>query len=348
MTERQTPVGGIYEACVGVREPLSQIQYWQQFGYRIGEVGELPAETAKLLYGVNSSLRSIRLYHLQNSRGLIRLMIWEKPLNDGLGTGSMKVKGNRWITTLTADILNILNHAEIAKLADLPVRFTAPEWDIIYNQDRKIRPFVDPAIGVREMMLLQPLTRQIFFQRFNYTLPYYGNIDESAFFKTSEITHFGIVIQDDSKEKLLFYEQVLGLLRTRDDVETTYEASQNARNIFELQPKEKFLVTTFDEPRSSKTDLQAVRSGRLFIVRFPENIQLQSRFEEAKPGCLGMSLYTYPVRNIEEYFTRLQASQAQNITEIFRNEFGERSFSFIAPDGYFWNLIENTTFFEES
>ncbi len=341
MTEVQTPaIAGIYEACIGVREPLSQIQYWQQFGYRIGEVGDLPAEAADKLYGVNSSLRSIRLYHQESDRGLIRLMVWETPLNDGLGTGSMKAKGNRWATTLTADILNILNHAEEAKLADLPVRFTAPDWDVIYNKERKMRPFVDRAIGVREMMLLQPLTRQIFFQRFNYTLPYYGNINESAFFKTSEITHVGMIIQDDSKEKLRFYEEVLGLLRTRDDVETTYEASKNARNIFELQPTEKFSVTTFDDPRSSKTDLQAVRGGRLFIVRFPDSIQLDSRFEEAKPGCLGMSLYTYPVRNLEEYLNRLQASKARHITEIVKNEFGEKSFSFVAPDGYFWTLIE--------
>jgi catechol 2,3-dioxygenase-like lactoylglutathione lyase family enzyme len=252
---------------------------------------------------------------------------------------SMKVNGNRWATTLTADVLNILNHAQEAVAAGLPVKYTHPHWEVIYNKERKGRPFIDSAIGVREMMLLQPFTRQVFFERFNYTLPNYGKINDSAVFKTSQFTHLGMVIQDDSKETLLFYEEILGLLRTRDDVETTYESSEAGRQIFDLQPSERFFVTAFDDPRSSQSNLQAARSGRLYIVRFPASIQLANRFEEAQPGCLGMSLYTYRVRELEDYFNRVKASAAQNVTEIVSNEFGEQSFSFVAPDGYFWTLI---------
>lgn len=157
--------------------------------------------------------------------------------------------------------------------------------------------------------------------------------------KTSQITHMGMVIQDDSKEILRFYEDILGLLRVRDDVETTYETSQAARLIFDLQPNEQFWLTAFDDPRSSKSDLQAVRSGRLFIIRFPDSIQLAEQFDQAKPGCLGMSLYTYRVRGLEDYFNRVKTSAAQNVTDIVSNEFGEPSFSFVAPDCYFWNLV---------
>lgn len=334
-----TSIEGIYEVCIGIRDPILMIQYWEQFGYRIGQVGELPAAAVNKLYGVDSSLYSIRLYHQDADHGLIRLMVWENPTNDGLQMTSMKVNGNRWATTLTADVLNILNHAEEAVAAGLPVRYTNPQWEVIYNKERKGRPFIDPAVGVREMMLLQPLTRQVLFQRFNYTLPYYGKINEGAVFKTSQITHMGMVIQDDSKETLRFYEEILGLLRVRDDVETTYESSEAARQIFDLQPNERFLVTAFDDPRSSKTDLQAARSGRLYIIRFPASIKLANRFDDAHPGCLGMSLYTYRVRGLEDYFNRVQASAAQKVTEIVCNEFGEQSFSFIAPDGYFWTLI---------
>lgn len=334
-----TSIEGIYEVCIGIRDPIPMIQYWEQFGYRIGQVGELPAAAVNKLYGVDSSLYSIRLYHLDADHGLIRLLVWENPTNDGLQMASMKVNGNRWATTLTADVLNILNHAEEAVAAGLPVRYTNPQWEVIYNKERKGRPFIDPAVGVREMMLLQPLTRQVLFQRFNYTLPYYGKINEGAAFKTSQITHMGMVIQDDSKETLRFYEEILGLLRVRDDVETTYESSEAARQIFDLQPNERFLVTAFDDPRSSKTDLQAARSGRLYIIRFPASIKLAERFDDAQPGCLGMSLYTYRVRGLEDYFNRVQASAAQKVTEIVCNEFGEQSFSFIAPDGYFWTLI---------
>ncbi|MCA1994132.1 MAG: hypothetical protein LDL41_19110, partial [Coleofasciculus sp. S288] len=298
-----------------------------------------PAEAAYQLYGVNSSVRSLRLYHQDADHGLIRLMLWENPTNEGLQMTPMKVKGTRWATALTADVLNILNHVEEAVAAGLPAKYVYPQWSIIYKEQGKGRPFINPAIGVREMMLLQPLTRQVLFQRFNYSLPHYGTINESAMFKTSQITHMGMVIQDDSKETLRFYEEILGLLRVLDDVETTYENAQASRQIFDLQPNERFIVTAFDDPRSSKTDFRAARSGRLYIMRFPDSLQLESRFYEARPGCLGMSLYTYRVQGIDAYFDRLKVSTAENVTEIMSNEFGEKSFSFIAPDGYFWTLV---------
>lgn len=334
------PISGIYEVCIGCQDSTTQIEYWQQFGYRLGETGELSATKANNLYGVTSAVKSVRLYHQDSDHGLLRLMQWEKPTNEGLQMLSMKMTGTRWGTAVTNDILNILNHVDEAKKAGFPVKYIYPQWDVIYNRDRKIRPFVDTAIGVREMMLMQPLTRQIFFQRFNYTLPYYGTINEGCTFKTSQFTHAGIVVQDDSRETLRFYEETLGLLRVRDDDETTYESSETARQIFELQPKERFSVTTFDDPRSSKTDLQAVRSGRIYLIRFPETIKLESCFEKSQPGCLGMSLYTLRVRDIEDYFHRIQTSNAQKFSEIETNEFGERSFSFVSPDGYFWTLLD--------
>jgi catechol 2,3-dioxygenase-like lactoylglutathione lyase family enzyme len=333
-------IEGIYEVCIGIEEPISAIQYWEQFGYRIDRIGELSVTAAQQLYGVNSSLRSIRLAHQNSDHGLIRLMVWQNSTNNGLGMGSMKVKGNRWATTLTADTLNISNHAEEAAKAGLSIKYTNPHWEIIYNKERKSRPFIDPAIGVREMLLLQPLTRQVLFQRFGYTLPHYGQIDENTAFKTSQFTHMGMVIKDDSKETLKFYEEVLGLLRVRDDVETSYESSLAGREIFDLKPGEKFFVTAFDDPRSSATDLMAARSGRLYIIRFPDSFELESQFERAQPGCLGMCLYTYRVNGLEIIRDRLKASQALNITDIVSNEFGEKSLSFVAPDSYFWTLVE--------
>lgn len=334
-------IGGIYEACIGTQAPIPFIQYWEHFGYRIGKLGELSAAAANQLYGVNSPLRSIRLYHQDSDRGLIRLMVWDHPINQGLGMSSMKVKGNRWTTTLTADMLNILNHAEEAVSAGLPIKVTNTYWEVIYKTQKQKQPFVDPPVGVREMMLLQPLTRQVLFQRFNYDLPFYGKINRNATFQTSEITHMGIVVRDDSKEILRFYEDVLGLLRVRDDVETSYESSEAGRVFFDLKPSEKFIVTAFDDPSSSISDFQAARSGRLYIVRFPESIDLENRLSQAQPGCLGLSLYTYKVHKLETFFNRVQASNAKKVTEIVPNEFGETSFSFVAPDGYFWTLVSN-------
>jgi catechol 2,3-dioxygenase-like lactoylglutathione lyase family enzyme len=337
--ETSPKIGGIYEVCIGVEDAMPLIQYWGQFGYTIGQTGELSPEKVYNLYGVNSGLRSFRLFHQDADHGLVRLMQWENPTNEGLKLTSMKMKGTRWTTTLTADVMNILNHTEEAAKAGLPIKYTFPYWEIIYNKDRQIRPFIDPPVGVREMLLLQPLTRQVLFQRFNYSLPDYGKINENSAFKASQITHLGIILQDDSKETLRFYEETLGLLRVRDDVETSYESSEAGRVFFDLQPQEKFIVTAFDDPRSSTTDFKAARSGRLYIVRFPESMSLGSCFEQAQPGCLGMSLYTYRVSDIEEYFQRIKESNVKRFSEIEVNEFGEKSFSFVAPDGYFWTLL---------
>jgi catechol 2,3-dioxygenase-like lactoylglutathione lyase family enzyme len=341
MNQQQNPtIAGIYEVCIGVCEPILAIQYWEQFGYRIGQVGNLSAAVAEQLYGVNSPLQAIRLYHQDADHGLIRLMVWQHPKNQGLGTISMKIKGNRWGTTVTSDLLGILNQAEEVKAAGGDIRYSQPYWEVIYNKGQKIRPFVEPAVGVREMLLLQPLTRQVLFQRFGYTVPEYGKINHNAPLKTSQFTHMGMIVQDDSKEILRFYEEVLGLLRVRDDVETSYESSLAGREFFDLQPGEKFIVTAFDDPRSSQSDLMKARSGRLYIIRFPEFMQLESGYEAAQPGSLGMCLYTYRVKGIQTYFDRVRASSVHKFTNIVTNEFGEMSFSFVAPDNYFLTLLE--------
>ena len=41
------------------------------------------------------------------------------------------------------------------------------------------------------MLLLQPLTRQVLFQRFGYNLPDYGHINHNAALRTSQFTKEG-------------------------------------------------------------------------------------------------------------------------------------------------------------
>jgi len=40
-------IGGIYEVCIGVPEPISAIQYWEQFGYRVGKIGNFSAAVSQ-------------------------------------------------------------------------------------------------------------------------------------------------------------------------------------------------------------------------------------------------------------------------------------------------------------
>ena len=102
------------------------IQYWQQFGFTVGESGTLSATQANQLYGVNSTLRSLRLHNQVTDKSLFRLMVWEQPVNEGLGLTPLKAVGSRWGTSLSLDVFNIANHAEDAIAGDLPVYYVHP------------------------------------------------------------------------------------------------------------------------------------------------------------------------------------------------------------------------------
>ena len=332
-------ISGVYEGVIGTTDPIPLIQYYEQWGYKVGLIGELSAAEAKLLYGVDSKVRGIRLQHGTSDHGLIRLLVWDKPLSNGLDMRPMRVEGSRWTATMTADATLIGNHAEDAIAAKMPVRYVPPEWARIYDLGRG-RPFLDPVVGVREGMLIQPLTRQIFFERFGYSIPFYGRIDSTSHFKASQVTHFGMIVRADDKVALKFYDEVLGLLRVRDDLVSKYAEAKASRLIFDLVVGESYYTTDFDEPRSSVTDLQAARSGRLKIIRFDKNAPMEDARRISRAGHLGLSLYTFRVRDLDAYLAKVKSSTATEISTIRKNEFGERSFSFTAPDGFMWTLVE--------
>jgi uncharacterized glyoxalase superfamily protein PhnB len=333
------PISGVFEGVIGTTDPVPLIQYYEQWGYRVGTIGTLSAADAKRLYGVNSAVRGIRLSHGSADHGLIRLMVWDAPLSTGVGMRPMRVEGSRWTASMTADATLIGNHAEDAVAAGLPVRYVPPEWARIYDLGRG-QPFISPAVGVREGMLIQPLTRQIFFERFGYSLPFYGRIDSTSHLKASQVTHFGMIVRANDKGALRFYDEVLGLLRVRDDLLSTYEESKASRIIFDLKPGERYFTTDFDEPRSSVTELQAARSGRLKIIRFDQAAPMEDVRAISRAGHLGLSLYTFRVRDLDAYLARVSSSTARDVTAIVKNEFGERSFSFVSPDGFMWTLVE--------
>ena len=339
MTAQQTSIGGVYEVGIGATDEKPLIAYFERFGYRVGETGKLSEPETERLYNVKSKLKSIRLLHQTSDHGLIRLMIWEKPTNNGLQMARMNVLGNRWGAMLTADVYNLQNHAEEAIAQKRQIFMVEPQRAEIYKLEKRPEPFVENYATVREMCLIQPLTRQILFQRFGYVLPLYGAVNEQSFFKSSQVTHFGMVVYRN-RENLDFYDKVLGLLKVKEnaDFDSDYN-NPSSRAVFSLEKHQKYGATDFDDPRSSSTNPQQARSGRLKIIWFSPDSKLENKFNYAKPGSLGYSLYTYRVKGIESYRQKIKSSAAKNVTEIIENEFGEKSFSFTAPDNYFWTIL---------
>ena len=73
--------------------------------------------------------------------------------------------------------MNLVNHAERSRAAGEILTLLPPQLAVIgeVSGEHAAKAFKDPIVGVREMVLLQPEYRQVFFERFNYASPRYGH-----------------------------------------------------------------------------------------------------------------------------------------------------------------------------
>ncbi|MCL2935699.1 MAG: hypothetical protein MGU50_03460 [Trichodesmium sp. MAG_R02] len=116
-------ISGLYEIVIGITaaDENNLINYWENFGYTVNLSGNLDAETGKKLYGVDSNLHSLCLHNKVTNRSLVRLMIWDKPVNKGLELSPLKVVGSRWGTSLSLDVFNVANHAKDGQATGIPI-----------------------------------------------------------------------------------------------------------------------------------------------------------------------------------------------------------------------------------
>jgi catechol 2,3-dioxygenase-like lactoylglutathione lyase family enzyme len=331
--------GGLFEVLVGVPDLAAAELAFRAYGCRAGERGALDAAAARALYGVDSEVESVRLLHGTADHGQVRLMQWRTPRNEGLGLGqNLRCAGSRWGVRLTTSMFDVLNHAERARDAGEPIVIIDPALAVITEVTgaQVSRPFVDPIVGVREMVMIQPTARHVFFQRFGYESALYGSVDPASLLRTSQHTHFGLMIADDDPHVLDFYAEVLGLKRTFDEA-TPYEKTSASRRIFGLAPGEGFHMVDFDDPRTG-TALAERRSGKLKCVRFPRSAQLDDLRERSRAGSLGYTSYVWRAPDIEGLWKRVGAEGGREVTDVLPDEFGVPGFSFLAPDGYHWIL----------
>jgi len=336
--DRPACVGGCYEIGVGVDDLATAIGYFERCGYRVGPVAHFTAAKAKALYGHGSALTAVRLLHQSADHGLIRLMKWEKPANAGIGMEGFRCEGNRWGAALTRNVMAVSNHAENAHAMGRPVKVVEPVFAVIYPTGKETEPFREEIIGVREMMLVQPLYRQIFFERFGYDNPLYGQVNEASLLRLSQVTHAGMVVRSDDPGILNFYDHVLGLKRSADH-EVPYVQSKGSRPIFELEKGETHWLVDFDDPQSG-AGAHDRRSGRLKIIRFAKKAKMPDVHDRSRPGALGYCLYSWRCTDAKAMRAAVMAGGASDVTRVQEDEFGAKAFSFRAPDGYFWTLIE--------
>lgn len=320
-------ISGIFENCVGSKNVGATLKYWLEMGYRVVKIGKLFSESARKLYGHGSDLTSIRLQNGKSSaHGLVRIMAWSEPRNEGLGYSLPMVEGSRWFASLVKDIYAIAD-------AFADDRQNGGNW--IYTEPvRSIEGIGNPAtgfynrfVGVREMLVIGSETRQAFFQRYNYHRPGYGTIEPNSPLGVSEGTHASIVISDPAFSS--FYSEVFGLIPQESNGKISGAAKLSTRQTLILQEGQEFYLSAFSSPKASAGVLQVYTP----LYSTPD------KREYSQPGSLGLCLFTYQVEDIAAFRDRIIHSAATNITPIMPNEFGEPSFGLVAPDGIYWVII---------
>ena len=350
-------VSGLFEVCIGVKQAdlEEEVRYWAQFGFfEADDVarGHLSGAACAELYGVHASgLVSVRLFHGDSDHGLIRLMAFLGQPNalkcPSWKLTNLRAVGARWGAQLTDDVFNIHNHASDAQKDGAMVRAGEPQRCVVYKDaGRGTAPFMGQIACVRELLVIQPRAVSNFYQRYDYKIPNYGTCSHESKFRASQVTHCGLTVEGPP-EILDFYDKVLGLMR-QPDRKVEFGAGpepddESTRAIMGLaKPGDYYVTTNFDDPRSSQNVFE-YRSGRLHIQRFPEGTDVPNLTKDVRPGCIGPCLYTLRVREAAAVLARVRdaTGTSEVMARIVNNEFGEPSFTFVSPDGYMWNTIQN-------
>ncbi len=318
-------ITGIFENCVGASDSSVALRYWAELGYRVVAEGELSAERAGALYGYASALRSWRLQNgFSADHGMLRVMEWETPRNAGLEFAPPLAIGSRWFAQMVSDIYMLRDAFADDVAAGQRWEYTDPARAIIMTGSQS-QGFYERFRGVREMLVIGPQTRQAFFQRYGYTRPGYGTIDPASPLGVSEGTHSSFVTADHSQ--VMFYADVFGLKPINPH---RGGAKPETRQTLMMQPGEtEFMLTAFESPA------MIVGLFQVYTPLYP----MPNLTDQAQPGSLGLSLFTYRTDELTEFYGRVQASSATGLSQIQPNEFGEPSFGFSAPDGMYWVII---------
>ncbi|MCC5867040.1 MAG: VOC family protein [Gammaproteobacteria bacterium] len=336
MTPEGQVTGGVLDVMVGVPDLVSAIAYWELFGYRVGDIGQLDAQGAQRLYGVPSACRAVRMWHQQADHGLVRLVQWSSPTGRGLELAPFRVRGGRWTAGMVKQLGRMLAHAKYLRQQGGDIRIHAP--DFVPAQPGHT-PFRRPIPGVVEMALAQPLSRQVLFERADVDHPLYGTIHRGSMFEASQFTHFCLVIQGADDTSLSFYDETLGLRRTGDFELPWEDIGTSGKDILGLAEGEGFRLVKFDDPRSDPLGA-GKRSGRVTLFNFSPDIDMPDYRAHTTPGALGYTTYSLRMLGLETACRRVEEAGGTVHSAPVANEFGERAVLCDAPDGSTWCLLE--------
>ena len=331
-------ISGVHEVVFGVTDIDEAVEYWERFGYRVIEEGKLSKKEAMALHNVPSSVKSARLKHLDSDHNMVRIWEWKEETGPGAGTVPLLTPGARWASSYLKNQIELYYQAVAYKAAGNDILLVSPQVHANGPQHEKLH--MGDFSGFAEVVAITPDYRRVFAQRWGEERPNFGSTENyDSHFQATQMTHVGFTIEADDPSILDFYPNVLGIKPRNPENFYMYEdISESSRNIYGVPEGTNYGSTNYGNPTDTATEVINRKSGSLLIRRVVPGTSYSPI--EARPGAHGLTLFTYAVKDVEAYHAKVSASDATKVTKVLKNEFGEKSFSFIAPDGMDWTLVE--------
>lgn len=328
----ETGISGVYEVMVGTDDAARLIEYFSEFGFKVKNETGIDSATAQKLYGVKSGLRSIRMQNgAVDSHGLLRILEWEQPLGPGVGYAPPETVGQRMAVMRTRDIFRLHDtFLDLRNKAGEPWLSTEPVFDDLYGLDTGKVSIRNRRVGVRENAVYGRIFNHVFFQRYGYTIPGYGTINEEAPLLTSEFTHHDFIVKGDLEVVTEYYMSVLGL-RAENEPVIDGDWQKGPGQVFLMEPGESHWYLGFVSPNNICGKL------KFFIARDPQHVR--DRSWRQRVGELGITLHSLYTPELE-FVHELATEHGLQPSAILENEFSEQSFMFTGPDGVTWQILD--------
>ena len=338
-----TGISGVYEVMVGVDQfapdlgkPQSQgyaneaaiVRHFELFGFKETKRASLGAAQAKQIYGVDSPLTSIRMQNAGiDSHGLLRVLVWAKPLGPGVGYAPPETIGQRLAVMMTADIIRIddvFNDARAAAQAWLPI---TPVFADLFKLTAGTPDLQNRRVGVRESGVYGEWFNHVFFQRYGYSIPGYGAVNPNSVLQGSEFTHHDFMIDTDINSSTDYYQTVLGFKAENDGV-LDGDWLEGPKKVFGMPDGGSHFYRGFVSPNNI--------CGKLKFFA-PRDIRA-NRAQHQRVGELGITLHSLFTDKLDALHAAVKRAGFKPST-LQNNEFAERSFTFTGPDGATWQIL---------
>jgi len=337
MTDKQhksipdTGISGVYEVCYGTNDEEYCLQYFTEFGFQVIEEISLHKDEAEELYGHSSPLKSIRMQNgAIDSHGLLRLLVWQTPKNEGIGYVPPRTIGQRLAVMKTDDIYRLADVFKIARENGESCSITEPIADDLFDLDAGKKDLFNRPIVVRENAVYSKFFNHIFFQRYGYHIEGYGTVGIKTPLRTSEFTHHDFFISSSDLSDMSYMSSALGLI-PEDEPVIDGEWQKGPREVFMMKPGEGHWYQGFVSPNNICGKL------KFFIPTTKTN----NLSERQQVGCLGITMHSFFTSKLE-YVHDLVKQHDLSASSIKKNEFMEQSFNFTGPGGCHWQIIEKT------